>query len=154
MVWINRQMEMIWDWECQNCLKRISLYIVTERYEIYFTNILKSKIPFPNIKLQISCLGRYGSPHLLMISVTRFTLQSWPNTKNTHHIRYLVQLLHEIFGPNIIYRNIQLLEVSGPSRPRLLGCGPSGRLWALRVCLIMSFTPFGRSGRVTHASVQ
>ena len=37
---------------------------------------------------------------------------------------------------------------------RLLGCGHSGRLWALLVCLITSFTPFGRSGRVTHATVQ
>ena len=35
-----------------------------------------------------------------------------------------------------------------------IGCGHSGRLWALRACLITSFTPFGRSGRVTHASVQ
>ena len=34
---------------------------------------------------------------------------------------------------------------------RLLGCGPFDRLWALRACLITSFTPFGRSGRVTHA---
>ena len=30
----------------------------------------------------------------------------------------------------------------------------AGRLWALRACLITSFTPFGRSGRVTHAAVQ
>ena len=37
---------------------------------------------------------------------------------------------------------------------RLLGCGPFDRLWALRACLITSFTPFGRSGRVTHATVQ
>ena len=28
------------------------------------------------------------------------------------------------------------------------------RLWALRACLITSFTPFGPSGRVTHATVQ
>ena len=35
-----------------------------------------------------------------------------------------------------------------------LGSGLSGRLWALRACLITSFTPFGRSGRVTHATVQ
>ena len=40
----------------------------------------------------------------------------------------------------------------GPSGARLLGCGPSGRLWALRACLITSFTPFGRSGRVTHTT--
>ena len=35
---------------------------------------------------------------------------------------------------------------------RLLGSGPSGRLWALRACLTTTFTPFGRSGRVTHAT--
>ena len=35
---------------------------------------------------------------------------------------------------------------------RLLGSGPSGRLWALRACLTSSFPAFGRSGRVTHAT--
>ena len=38
------------------------------------------------------------------------------------------------------------LEVKGPSGPRLLAGGPSGLLTS-------SFAPFGRSGRVTHASV-
>ena len=37
---------------------------------------------------------------------------------------------------------------------RSLGWGPSSRLWALRAFLITSFTPFRRSGRVTHATVQ
>ena len=32
--------------------------------------------------------------------------------------------------------------------------GPSGRLWALWACLTSSFAPFGRSCRVTHATVQ
>ena len=44
------------------------------------------------------------------------------------------------------------LEVLGPSGPRLLGCGPSGGLWALRACSITSFTPLWRSGRLTHAT--
>ena len=39
-----------------------------------------------------------------------------------------------------------LLEVQGPSGPRLLAGGPSG-------LLTLSFAPFGRSGRVTHASL-
>ena len=39
-----------------------------------------------------------------------------------------------------------ILEVLGPSEPRLLAGGPSGLLTS-------SFTPFGRSGRVTHATV-
>ena len=39
-----------------------------------------------------------------------------------------------------------ILEVYGPSGPRLLAGGPSGLLTS-------SFAPFGRSGRVTHASV-
>ena len=38
------------------------------------------------------------------------------------------------------------------TRLRLLGCVPSGRLWALRACFITSFTPFGCSGRVTHVT--
>ena len=33
-------------------------------------------------------------------------------------------------------------------------CGPSGRLLALRACLTSSFAPFGRSGRVTHATLR
>merc|ERR550532_3633958 len=53
----------------------------------------------------------------------------------------------------MIYTNIYILEVWGPSGARLLACGPSGRLWALRACLTSSFAPFGRSGRVTHAAV-
>ena len=36
----------------------------------------------------------------------------------------------------------------------IVGNGPSGRLWALRACLPSSFTPFGHSGCVTHATVQ
>ena len=39
-----------------------------------------------------------------------------------------------------------VLEVQGPSGPRLLAGGPSGLLTS-------SFTPFGRSGRATHALV-
>ena len=39
-----------------------------------------------------------------------------------------------------------LLEVKGPSGPRLLAGGPSGLLTS-------SFAPFGRSGHVTNASV-
>ena len=35
----------------------------------------------------------------------------------------------------------------------LLGSGPLGRLWALRACLTTTFTPFGRSGRVTLADI-
>ena len=32
--------------------------------------------------------------------------------------------------------------------PRLLFCGTTDRLWALRACLTLSFAAFGRSGRV------
>merc|ERR1712110_1328550 len=42
--------------------------------------------------------------------------------------------------------------MGGPSGPQLLVCGPSGRLLALRASLTSSFAPFGRSGRVTHAT--
>ena len=44
-----------------------------------------------------------------------------------------------------------LVALSGA---QLLCSGPSGRLWALQACLTTSFTPFGRSGRVTHVAVQ
>ena len=48
---------------------------------------------------------------------------------------------YRIFGELIRYNHTILATRS------LLGCGPSARLWALRACLITSFTPFGRPGR-------
>ena len=47
----------------------------------------------------------------------------------------------------------RILEVLGPVGPQLLVGGPSGQLFALWVSSTSSFAPFGRSGRVTRASI-
>ena len=53
-------------------------------------------------------------------------------------------------------RDVKHVEASARLRIRLyitrpLAGGPSGRLLALRACSTSSFTPLGRSGRVTSA---
>ena len=57
-----------------------------------------------------------------------------------------LQSIHFDQQKNYLFLHYEILEVWGPSGPRLLAGGHSGLLTS-------SFAHFGRSGRVTHASV-